>query len=79
MATAAMPAGDSIHQGAVEARGIYGQHMYINPNQKLVIVVLSARPKPIGARILDDAAFFAAVARSLVQRDLNLRLAGGKL
>jgi len=60
-----MPAGDSIHQGAFEARGIFGQHLYINPNEKLVIVVLSARPKPTGATVLDDAAFFAAVARSL--------------
>ncbi len=60
-----MPAGDSIHQGAFEARGIFGQHIYINPNEKLVVVVLSARPKPTGATVLDDAAFFAAVARSL--------------
>ncbi len=61
-----MPAGgDPVHQGAFEARGIFGQHIYINPNEKLVIVVLSARPKPTGATVLDDAAFFAAVARSL--------------
>ena len=51
--------------GAFEARGIFGQHIYINPHEKLVIVVLSARPKPTGATVLDDAAFFAAVARSL--------------
>lgn len=60
-----MAAGDSIHQGAFEARGIFGQHIYINSNEELVIVVLSARPKPTGATVLDDAAFFAAVARSL--------------
>ena len=60
-----MPAGDPVHQGAFEARGIFGQHLYINPNEKLVIVVLSARPKPTGATVLDDAEFFAAVARSL--------------
>jgi len=60
-----VPHGDPIHQGAFEARGIYGQHLYINPHEKLVIVVLSARPKPTGATVLDDAAFFAAVARSL--------------
>ena len=56
--------GDPVHQGAFEARGIYGQHLYINPGEKLVIVVLSARPKPVGATVLNDAAFFAAVARS---------------
>lgn len=58
-------AGDPIHQGAFEARGIYGQHLYINPKEKLVIVVLSARSKPTGATVVDDAAFFAAVARAL--------------
>jgi hypothetical protein len=57
--------GDSIHLGAFEARGIYGQRIYINANERLVIVVLSARAKPTGATVLDDAAFFGAVARSL--------------
>jgi CubicO group peptidase (beta-lactamase class C family) len=57
--------GDPIHQGAFEARGIYGQHLYINPGEKLVIVVLSARSKPTGANVIDDSAFFAAVAREL--------------
>jgi CubicO group peptidase (beta-lactamase class C family) len=61
-----LPAGDPIHQGAFEAVGIFGQHLYINPAEKLVIVVLSARPKPDSStHILDDAAFFAAVAKSL--------------
>jgi len=61
-----IPAGDPIHQGAFEAVGIFGQHLYINPTEKLVIVVLSARPKPDSStHILDDASFFAAVAKSL--------------
>ena len=60
-----LPAGDSIHAGAFEARGIFGQYIYINPSERLVIVVLSARPKPTGSTVLDDAAFFAAVARTL--------------
>jgi CubicO group peptidase (beta-lactamase class C family) len=61
-----IPAGDPIHQGAFEAVGIFGQHLYINPAEKLVIVVLSARPKPDSStHILDDASFFAAVATSL--------------
>jgi hypothetical protein len=62
-----LPAGGPIQQGAFEARGIFGQHIYINPVEKLVIVVLSARPKPTGATVVDDAAFFAAVAISLRQ------------
>jgi CubicO group peptidase (beta-lactamase class C family) len=61
-----IPAGDPIHQGAFEAVGIFGQHLYINPREKLVIVVLSARPKPDSDRSpVDDTDFFAAVARSL--------------
>lgn len=58
------PAGDPINAGAFEARGIFGQFLYINPKEKLVIVVLSARPKPTGATLINDDAFFAAVARS---------------
>lgn len=62
----AHPAGDPIHQGAFEAVGIFGQHLYINPAEKLVIVVLSARPKPDSStHILDDASFFSAIAKSL--------------
>ncbi|NDQ58122.1 MAG: serine hydrolase [Acidipila sp.] len=61
-----VPAGDAIHQGAFQAEGIFGQYIYINPNEKLVIVVLSARPKPDSStHILKDESFFAAVARSL--------------
>jgi CubicO group peptidase (beta-lactamase class C family) len=60
-----MPGGDPVRAGAFEARGIFGQHLYINPSERLVIVVLSARPKPTGSTVLDDAAFFAAVARTL--------------
>jgi CubicO group peptidase (beta-lactamase class C family) len=61
-----VPKGDPIHHGAFEAIGIFGQHMYINPQQKLVIVVLSARPKPDAAfSPVDDLSFFAAVAKSL--------------
>jgi CubicO group peptidase (beta-lactamase class C family) len=61
-----MEAGDPIHEGAFEAVGIFGQHIYINPREKLVIVVLSARPKPNADHSpVDDSDFFAAVARSL--------------
>src|SRR5712664_4025621 len=61
-----IPAGDPIHQGACQAVGIFGQHVYINPHEKLVIVVLSARPKPNSSvEVVNDESFFAAVARSL--------------
>jgi CubicO group peptidase (beta-lactamase class C family) len=61
-----IPAGDPVHRGAFEARGIFGQHMYINPREKVVIVVLSARPKPDAALSpLEDVPFFAAVVKAL--------------
>jgi hypothetical protein len=40
--------------------------LYINPTEKLVVVVLSARPKPSAQRSpISDTAFFTAVARAL--------------
>jgi len=57
-----------VHAGAFEAVGIFGQYMYINPRERLAIVVLSARPKPVDDsrdELADDAAFFAAVATAL--------------
>ncbi len=61
-----IPKSDPIHEGAFQAVGIFGQHIYINPQEKLVIVVLSARPKPDSARnVVPDTAFFAAVAHAL--------------
>jgi len=59
------PKSAPIHDGAFQAVGIFGQHMYINRKEKLVIVVLSARPKPTGATVVDDDAFFAAVVKAL--------------
>lgn len=61
------PQTDPVHRGAFEAVGIFGQYIYVNPREKLVIVVLSARSKPSeGDRVeLNDDAFFAAVARAL--------------
>jgi CubicO group peptidase (beta-lactamase class C family) len=61
-----IPAGDPVHRGAFQARGIFGQHMYINPREKVVIVVLSARPKPDAALSpLEDVPFFAAAVKAL--------------
>jgi CubicO group peptidase (beta-lactamase class C family) len=35
-----------LHQGAFKARGIFGQYLYVNPTQNLVVAAFSARPKP---------------------------------
>jgi CubicO group peptidase (beta-lactamase class C family) len=59
------PQSDPVHLGAFEAVGIFGQYMYVNPRERLVIVVLSARSKPEPQFELDDDAFFSAVATAL--------------
>jgi CubicO group peptidase (beta-lactamase class C family) len=51
--------------GAFEANGIFGQHIYINPARRLVIVVWGAQTKPTGGAIIDDWRFFDAVAEQL--------------
>ena len=51
--------------GAFEALGIFGQHLYINPAAHLVIVVWGAQTKPTGGAIIDDWKFFDAVAEQL--------------
>ncbi len=60
-----VPAGDPLEAGAFQALGIFGQHLYINPLEKLVIVVLSARPKPTSTPPVKDIDFFTAVAHLL--------------
>ncbi len=60
-----LPPGDPLHAGAFMAMGIFGQRMYLNPRERLAMVVLCARPKPSDAHVVEDPAFFAAVARAL--------------
>lgn len=57
----------TIHEGAFEARGIFGQHVYANPRERVVIVVWSALPKPTGRATVRDNDFFAAVSQALRQ------------
>jgi len=54
-----------VHEGAFLARGIFGQSMYLNPAEKVVVVVWSARPKPTGSDTIKDEDFFAAVVKAL--------------
>ena len=51
--------------GAYSARGIFGQYLYVNPAQRVVIVVWSARSKPKGAEAIADNDFFNAVVAAL--------------
>lgn len=55
----------SQRDGAYAAEGIFGQYIYINPAARVVIVVWSAQQKPTGSAVIDDWAFFDAVADAL--------------
>ena len=55
----------SIHNTAFEARGIFGQHIYVNPKQNIVITVWSAQSKPTGKAVVADYDFFGAVSNAL--------------
>ena len=53
------------NEGAFEARGIFGQHVYMNPRENTVIVVWGALPKPTGRSTINDNDFFAAAVQAL--------------
>jgi CubicO group peptidase (beta-lactamase class C family) len=62
----AVPArGGGFEDRAFSARGIFGQYIYINPGQGLVVTVLSARSKPRGAEVILDNDFFNSVVEAL--------------
>ena len=58
-------AAGTINEGAFEARGIFGQHIFINPRENVVIAVWSALPKPTGKATIIDNDFFAATSQAL--------------
>ncbi|WP_083439024.1 serine hydrolase domain-containing protein [Herbaspirillum autotrophicum] len=58
-------AAGTINEGAFEARGIFGQHIYMNPKENVVIVVWSALPKPTGKATVGDNDFFAATTQAV--------------
>ena len=55
---------DARRDHAYAAEGIYGHFLYVNPAAQVVIVVWSARARPVGADAIDDWAFFDAVVRA---------------
>jgi hypothetical protein len=58
-------ANSTINEGAFEARGIFGQHIYMNPKENVVVVVWCALPKPLGKATIGDNDFFAAVTMAV--------------
>jgi CubicO group peptidase (beta-lactamase class C family) len=55
----------TINEGAFQAVGIFGQHIYVNPREQVVVVVWGALPKPTGKETIDNTDFFGAVCRAL--------------
>ncbi|WP_353202873.1 serine hydrolase [Polynucleobacter sp.] len=55
-----------LHQGAFKARGIYGQYLYMNPNENLVVAAFGARPKARAADSpIDDDDFLTSLVQYL--------------
>lgn len=55
-----------LHQGAFKARGIYGQYLYMNPKEKLVVAAFGARPKARAADSpIDDDDFLTSLIQYL--------------
>jgi CubicO group peptidase (beta-lactamase class C family) len=52
-------------EGGYRANGIFGQHIYINPTTRVVIVVWGAQTRPSGGAVVNDWAFFNAVSAAL--------------
>jgi CubicO group peptidase (beta-lactamase class C family) len=55
----------TLHEDAFEAVGIFGQHVYVNPREQVVVVVWGALPKPTGKETIEDTDFFVAVCQAL--------------
>lgn len=61
-----VPGADGDHrERAFSARGIFGQRIYINRPQRVVIVEWCARSKPMGDEPISDNAFFNAACSAL--------------
>ncbi len=56
---------NTINDGAFSAVGIFGQAIYINPREHVVIVQWSAHTKPTAGEVIDSDDFFGAVSLAL--------------
>ena len=55
----------TVNDGAFSAEGIFGQYVYINPREHVVIVQWSAQTRPTGGDVVNPEDFFAAVSTAL--------------
>lgn len=58
----------SIHDGAFAAQGIFGQWIYINPREQVVIVQLAAQTQPTGGDVMPPEECFGALTAQLRPR-----------
>ncbi len=56
---------NTVNDGAFSAVGIFGQAIYINPREHVVIVQWSAHTKPSGGEVVNSDDFFGAVSLAL--------------
>lgn len=56
---------DARKDGAFAAEGIHGQYVYVDPTAKVVVVVWSAQPKPLGDEVYDDLTVFDAIVKAV--------------
>jgi len=54
-----------IHKGALLARSIFGQSIYLSTADNVGVVIWSAHPKPTGTDAISDEDFCAAVVKRL--------------
>lgn len=59
------PYADGLHAGAFLALGAFGQRLYINPPERLVVVIQSAWRQPVGDAELETVMLLRAVVRAL--------------
>lgn len=55
-----------VHKGAYEALGVFGQRVYVNPADNVVIAIWSAWPKPLSHGVIEDLDFLLRFAKSFV-------------
>ena len=56
---------NAVHAGAFQAIGIFGQAIYINPRELVIVVQWCAQSKPSGGAVVAELDFFAGVVTAL--------------
>lgn len=52
-----------LHGNSYAAIGIFGQHVFVDPDNDLVIAMLGAQPKPVGKEGVDEYAFLEQLSQ----------------